>query len=158
MDKRANFNVIEIIVYMFFVIVVSIFIWSVAIDHINEKIYTINIETFLLSKRLMSSESCLAYKDNARVNPGVIDLQKLNYDRLTKCFSKKDFGYKISIIKLDNQIIKVASNLDLRQEAYLPICKDVKGFECSKRKTLVSLYNNGKLETGFMLIEVIKLA
>lgn len=156
MHKKGQINTIELIFYLVLIIIVAIFIFIVALKYFNAKIETTNLETFILTKRLIYSESCLAYKEGDRLYQGIVDLQKLEFSRLQRCFSKESMGYTIKITDFSGTIIKSASNLNARQEAYLPICESIKGYECVKKRNLVSYYDNGEIKTGLMILEVIK--
>lgn len=155
MNKKGIFDILEIGIYMFFVIAVSIFIFLVAFKYLNEKIDTSNLEINLLTKRLIYSDSCLAYRDEVRTYQGVVDLSKLSFNRLNSCFSKETTGYSINIMDINGTAIKSANNLNLKQAAYLPVCKTVPGYECLKKKNLVSYYDGIGIKTGFIVIEVI---
>ncbi len=157
MNKKGLFNVVEIIVYLFFILVLSVFIYIAAFSYINEKIETTNLETFLLFKKLTYSDSCLAYNNDLRVHTGIIDLEKFNSPRLNICFTKKDFGYFIKLASKTGDLIKTASNLDDRQEAYLPVCKTVKQYKCTSKTDPILYYNKGEIKQGFLTLEVIKL-
>lgn len=157
MNKKGLFNVVEIIVYLTFVLVLAVFIYLAAFDYLNEDINTTNLETFLLLKKLTYSDSCLAYSDDLRIHQNIIDLKKLNSERLNICFTKKDFGYFIKLLSKDGNAIKTASNLDDRQEAYLPVCKTTPKYECTSKKTPILYYNKGERKQGFLTLEVIKL-
>jgi len=155
MNKKGVYEVLELFIYISFVIVVSLFIAIVAINYLNEKIDTTKLETFLLTRYLLNSDSCVAYKDELRVHQGNIDLNKVTFETLNHCFKKEGMGFKIEIQDGESTTIKSASNLNLRQEAYLPICKSIKGFICTKRKDMISYKDNETIKQGFMLTEVI---
>ncbi len=156
MNKRAQLNAMEYMIYIFFVIIVSVFIYLAAFQYLNEDIKTTQLETFLLSKKLVYSESCLAYRDDIKLNPGEIDLNKLNSQNLITCFSKPDFGYLVKISSFDGTLIKSASNLNVKQEVNLPICKNVPHYECTTRRDIVQYHNGEELSTGYIEVEVIK--
>src|SRR3989344_5970411 len=61
------------------------------------------IETKLLTLRYLNSENCLAYKDE-KVNPGIIDLSKFNDEHLDKCLIKENFGTKLILMDINNNI------------------------------------------------------
>lgn len=157
MNKKGLFNVVEIIIYLIFVLVLAVFIYLAAFDYLNEDINTANLETFLLLKKLIYSDSCLAYTDDLRVHLGTIDLEKLNSQRINMCFTKKDFGYFVKLLSKEGNTIKTASNLDDRQEAYLPVCKTIPKYECTSKKTPILYYDKGERKQGFLTLEVIKL-
>lgn len=157
MNKKATLNILELGIYFVFITIVAIFIYIVAIKYLNEDMDTTQVETLILAKRLTYSDSCLAYNDGTRTYQGTIDIQKLNFNRLSSCFTKSTMGYVVNITDLNGKLVKSASNLNLRQEAYLPICKSVKGYRCLTKKSLVQYYNNNELKTGLMSLEVINL-
>ena len=142
---------------MTFIIIVAVFIAAVALSYISEEIKTENIETYLILKGLVNSESCLAYNDGTRIHQNIIDLNKLTSNRLSSCLSKTDTGYLITLTNLNGNLVKSESNLDVRQKAYLPICKSIKGFICTKKSTLINYYENNQIKTVIMNLEVIKL-
>mgnify|MGYP001587094404 CR=1 FL=1 len=157
MNKKAQLNFTEWMIYISFVIVAAIFMVVVVVNFLDEKIDTTNIETFVLTKKLLNSESCLAYNDGLRLHQGIIDLAKVNSTRLVNCYTKKDFGYFIKIKDIDNKLIRIASNLDKRQEAYLDICSTIKNFKCIKKEDLILYYDQGQIKKGKIEIEVIDL-
>ena len=157
MTKKGIFNAVELAVYFIFVIVAAMFIFFAAFHYLNEEIDTTKLETFILAKKLIYSDSCLALKDEIRVYRGIIDLKRLNSEILINCFTKQDFGYLVKVYSLDGKLIKSASNLNSRQESLLPICKSVKQ-KCHNRKDIILYYENGKIKTGNIEIEVINLA
>lgn len=148
---------LEYMVYILFVIVVSVFILLVAFRYINEDIETTNLETFLLEKSLIYSDSCLSFRDTVKNYPGIVDLERVNSDVITSCFSKQNLGYLVKISDLNRQVLKSASNLDLRQELYLPVCKTVKQYKCANKNDLVLYYEKGQIKTGYISLEVINL-
>lgn len=157
MNKKAVFNIAEVMFYLIVVIIVAVFIALATIKYRNEKIDTTDIETFLLARKLVNTDSCLAYKDSIRTHPGIIDLEKLNTPRLISCFTREGFGYSIKISDLDNKEIKSAENLNDRQKANIKICKNVPKHICTARKEIINYYSEGQIRTGFMEIGVIKL-
>jgi len=155
MNKKAIFNPVEIMIYIVAVIIVALFIAFATFNYLNEKIDTTNLETFLLTKKLVYSDSCLAYSDSTKTYIGIIDLEKLNNERLNNCFTKNNFGYKVSLYDINNKIVKTTSNLNQRQDAYFPICGEVPKHKCLTRKDLVQYLDQGKIKTGLIEIEVI---
>ncbi len=155
MKKKGSINIVEYIVYILFIIVSAFFISVMAFKYLNEDINTIRLETFILSKKLVSSDQCLAFKDEARIYQGTIDLEKLNIDNLKTCYTKENLGYTVKIKTLDGNIIKSAKNLNLRQEAYLPICAKVNDVKCNIRRDLILYKENENIKTGIIEIEVI---
>src|SRR3989344_6210299 len=125
MNKKAAFNIGEILIYLMCVIIVAIFIALATVKFRNEKINTIDIETFLLVRKLVNTDSCLAYKDDVRTRPGIIDPDKLNTPRLVSCFTKEGFGYYVKLFDRENNQIKLAENLNEIQKADLPVCENV---------------------------------
>ncbi|MBS3168786.1 hypothetical protein J4216_06675 [Candidatus Woesearchaeota archaeon] len=157
MNKKGIFGFsTELVVYLFFIIIVAVFIFSVAVDYLSSKTETIQLESYILTKSITNSKTCLAYDDGLRTYKGVIDLKKLNFEVLNKCFSKPTIGYLVKIQDLEGKEVKVASKLDARQKAYLPICKDLKSYECYSRKTIVSYYQENEVKTGYLTIDLIK--
>jgi hypothetical protein len=157
MNKKGVFDIVEIMVYLVFVIIVSLFIYTVAFRFLNEEINTINLETFLLKKSLIGSESCLAYNDGIRLYQNVIDLNKFDFTRIQNCLTKQNLGYRITLYDSENNIVKQPiANLNARQESYLPVCKSFDTFECAKKEDIV-LYNDGqKTNAGKLILEVIR--
>ena len=154
MNKKAIFNPVEIMFYIICVMIVAVFIALVTFDYLNEEINTTHLETFLLTKKLVSSSSCLAYQDDIKVYPGITDLEKLNNNRLSSCFTKLGFGYFVKISDINNNIIKTAANLNQEQKSNLKICKQVSRHKCVTRRDLVQYYD-GEIKTGYIDIEVI---
>ena len=157
MNKKGIFNPVEIMFYIMVVIIVAVFIALAISKFTNEKIDTVNLETFLLERKLIDSDSCLAYKDDLKIYLGIVALEKVNSERLKSCFTKENFGFLITILDLDGNAIKSAKNLDNRQEAYLPICSTIKGYKCIKKKDLIQYKTEQGIKTGEIQIEVIKL-
>ena len=157
MHKKGSFNPVEWAFYLAMIIFVSVFIYFIAIDYLNENIDTLELETQILTKSLITSETCLAYKDENKVYQGTIDLEKLEFSRLKNCFSKNGFGYKVNLKDINNNEIKQVKVLDARQEAFLPICEEFKQYKCIKKTNLVSYKQNNKLELGLLTTEVISI-
>lgn len=157
MHKKGILDIVKIAVNLMIVIVVAIFILIVTLRYLNEDIDTIGLETFFLTRNLMYSDSCLAYNDGTRTHLGIIDIQKINFDTLNRCFSKEGFGYVILVDDIDGNTLTSASNLDVSQESYLPICSNLEKYKCLTRKELVSYFQNGEIKTGHMITQVIKL-
>lgn len=55
-----------------------------------------NLQMALEMKKIYYSEKCLALKD-ARVRPGVIDLEKFNKERLMECL--EGFSFRVELVK-----------------------------------------------------------
>ncbi len=157
MNKKGDLNIVEYIIYISFIIVAASFIGWVTFGYLNEKIDTTNLETFTLTKKLVYSESCLAFKDNLGVHKGIIDLQKLTTPRLVDCYTKNNFGYLVKISTLENKPIKSAANLDLTQQLDIKICKNIPQYTCTSRKDLVSYKDGEEFKTGYIEVEVINL-
>lgn len=156
MNKKAQLNVTEWMIYLSFIFITAIFMLVVTVNYLNEQIDTTSLEKFILAKKLLNSDSCLAYNDGVRIHQGIIDLEKVNDNRLSNCYTKKDFGYYIKIKDSNNKVIKTASNLDKNQETYLPVCKTIKNFKCVTKKDPILYYDNEELKIGKIEIEVIK--
>ncbi|HLC86501.1 MAG TPA: hypothetical protein VJG30_04405 [Candidatus Nanoarchaeia archaeon] len=145
------------------VIIVSIFILFVAFAFLNEKIDTHDIEVFMLSRDLLYSDSCLAFSDDYRVFPMHVDTKKLDDERLGSCFSKSSMGFRITLLDSQGREVKSAKSLTLKQEGYLtkgasvnyPVCKAVPEYKCSKRKELIVYHTENKIQSGFLVIEVV---
>ena len=157
MNKKGIFNIVEYITYIIFIIIGASFIAFVTFDYLNEKIDTTGLETFLLTKKLIYSESCLAFKDDLMVQKGVIDLEKLDTKRLLNCFTKTNLGYVITVKSFDGNIIKYASNLDLKQQLAMPVCKTIKQYKCRNRLDIVLYKDRDTIKTGYLNVEVINL-
>ena len=155
MNKKAMMGIVELGIYFIFIIIVSVFILSFSFRYLNEKIDTTNLETFLMTKTITNSESCFAFKDDLRVHEGVIDLNKVNSVRLANCISKPTIGEVVTIKDSKGNILKTAKNLDARQEAYLPVCKNTNGYKCITKETPILYYENGVLSLGSIEVEAI---
>src|SRR3989344_7698856 len=106
MNKKGIFDILERGIYMTFIIIVAVFIAAVALSYISEEIKTENIETYLILKGLVNSESCLAYNDGTRIHQNIIDLNKLTSNRLSSCLSKKNKRNFIKFKKIKKKNLK----------------------------------------------------
>ncbi len=155
MNKKGILGMIELGVYFIFVMIVAAFMATLSIRYLNEKIDTTALETFMLTKTLVNSDSCLAYKDDLRTYENIIDLKKVNSIRVANCFLKPTLGFIVNVKDLKGTILSSAKSLDARQEAYLPVCKGTKGYICTKRETPILYYDNGIISPGTISLEVI---
>src|SRR3989344_3055858 len=155
MNKKGLLDIVRLSVNLIIIIIVSMFILMVILKYQNEDIKTTSLETFLLAKKLIYSDSCLAYKEGNKIYQGVIDMNKLSFDRLNSCATKESLGYIVTVQDLNNNPVKSASNLNLRQQSYLPVCGTINGYECLNRSELISYYDNKEMKTGHMQLEVI---
>lgn len=155
MNKKGDINIVEYLVYIIFIIIAASFIAWVAFGYLNEKIDTTNLESFILAKKIVNSDSCLAFKDDLSIHKGVIDLQKVDTSRLLNCFSKPNFGYLIKIDNLKGETIKSASNLDLRQQLDFPICKTIPQYTCLSKKDIILYKDDQGIKTGYIEVGVI---
>ena len=108
------------------------------------------IETKLLTLRYLNTENCLAYKDT-KVNPGIIDLSKFNDENLDKCLNRENFGAKLILMDINDNIIKEAYN---GKDFFLdnePLCFSDK-YYCKEKIVYVLYYENG-LKNGLLNIK-----
>ncbi len=158
MNKKGNFNIVELITYLVFVLALTIFIYVVAFSYLNEDIDTLDIETFILVKKLTYSDTCLAFQDELGVHQSIINLERLNTPVLINCYTKQGFGYNVKLADENENVIKTAANLNARQEAYLPICGKISRAKCNSRTVPVLYYEGQDKKFGYLTVEVIKLA
>ncbi|MBI2148744.1 hypothetical protein HYU23_03620 [Candidatus Woesearchaeota archaeon] len=155
MNKKGLFNITEFIIFFIFIIIGAMFIVLVGFNYLNEKIETTKLETFILTKKLINSESCLAYKQDNKLQTGVVNLDRLNTNILINCYSKEGLGYVVKIKSLDGKLLKSADNLNELQKTRLPICKTIPKHKCMAREDMILYYDKGEIKTGLIKIEVI---
>jgi len=77
------------------VIILTIYVFviftAVINASVNTKVNVIDMESDLLMKRVFYSPHCFVYSDKSRSYPGVIDIDKLNDERLSNCLGENYF-------------------------------------------------------------------
>ncbi len=160
MNKKADGgNFLQLFIKFVPVFIVSGIIAIVAWNYLNEDINTHNLETYLLTKDLLYSDSCLAVSDK---NPLVVDIKKISDERLASCFNKNNMGYRVTLLDKDKNEIKTAKSLTVKQEGYLvktkkgyPVCKSIPEYRCSQRTDPVLYLSDDEKKFGFLVTEVI---
>ena len=162
MNKRADAgNFLQFFIKFIPVFIVSGFIAIVAWNYLNEDINTHNLETYILTKDLLYSDSCLALSDS-NVHPMTIDVKKISDEKLASCFTKSNMGYRITLLDKDKNEVKSAKSLTVRQEGYLvktksgyPVCKSIPEYRCSQRIDPILYSSDDNKKLGFLVTEVI---
>lgn len=147
---------VELGTYFLISMAIAVFMFLILFKYTNEEINTNNIETYLLTKKITYSESCLAYNDGARVQQGTVDLRKLDNLRLRNCFSKESLGFTIKIKDLQGREIKSASTLSLGQQGTVEVCQISSGYECYTKRKMISYFDGTQTKTGIMNLGVVK--
>jgi len=157
-------DAVELLIKLFFVFTFAIFLYVVSYSYLKEPVNIANLESYLLSRNLLYSDSCLAYSDEVKIYPLQVDVKKLSDERLNACFSKETMGFRVTLYDKKGREVKSAKSLTVKQEGLLtrgtkllyPVCNSVPQYKCSIRKDLV-LYNakEDNLAQGFLVTEVV---
>jgi len=134
---------------------IVLFIYFISIDYLNAKINTGDLEEQILLNNMVSSEDCLAYS-RERSYPGIIDIQKLNEERLRKCYDKSNFGFRLILTDLDNSQISKVNILSEEQSNLIDVCQSVKSYTCNKVKLYVLIKDSNKEYPGILILEGFK--
>ena len=154
--KKAQIDIIWIWRIVIVGIIVG-FIYFVTVDYLSAEIKTGDLEEHILLNNLISSEDCLAYKE-LRTFPGIIDLEKLNEGILRKCYEKSKFGFRISLVDLNNinSEIKTVDVLSDEQKNLIDVCKSVQSYICTDINQYVLVKDNDKTYPAVIKLKVIK--
>ena len=152
-------EVSDIIYWIWRIIPVGIlilFLVGILFNFLSTEVNTLDQEISVLAKTILSNPHCLAFEDNAKVYPFVIDKSKFTRDRLLICARKEDFGYKLKL-KTNNETIE-ASTFNADQEMFYKVCSTVPEFKCQKSELFVLIQDKENLEPATLELEVIKRA
>lgn len=142
--------------------ILILFMVGILFNFLSTKVSTLDHETFIISRILLTNPNCLAYEGGIKSHPFVIDKNKFTRERLLVCAKKEGLGYKLRLIpwdrvkRVDSQAIEV-STFNAEQDMFYKVCKTVPEFECIKRETFTLLRNeHGDLVPAKLEIGVIK--
>lgn len=128
--------------------IISVFIYIITFNYLNADLHTEHIESGILKTKLLYSDSCLRYK-----NPGEIDLEKLNDNRLKSCYLKSNLGYRLTLFDLNEKEIRTAKSMTNEQELQLAFCKQ---YKCTSSNEYVLYKEDNGLKPGILKIEAVK--
>jgi hypothetical protein len=155
-NKKSQFDVshelviwIPRIILIAFVVVTVFYIISLAL----EKNFEVDkIQQAALRQRFVYSENCLAYKDNEKIYPGIIDKSKFNLKNLENCFqTNQNMGVNLNLISDDTKTI----NLNEQLTNMFDFCIDEKNFACTNHTYYVLIKDN-ELKPELLNIAIIK--
>ncbi len=131
------------------IIILILFMVGILFHFLSAKVSTLDHETFIISRILLTNSGCLAYEDEINVHSFIIDKNKFTRERLLGCANKEGFGYKLRLIpwdlikRTDSQAIEI-STFNAEQDMFYKVCQTVPEFECMKREMFVLLRNENK--------------
>ncbi len=134
--------------------IVFIVVINVIHDSLKKNTDVSEIEDYTLKNILFYNKDCIAYEENTRTIPGIIDLKKFQEYNLNKCFKNSIFGMKLSLI-YNNEVKTVLVNEDIfRQESF---CYDKSQLYCNNKDYYVLINDGDKIKNGVLRIELVKL-
>lgn len=142
-------------IFAFIIFIFTIIFLKGIIDtHASKNLDVSELEHFLLTQRAVYDKNCLAYED-IRNNPGTVDLEKFNEDRLSKCIDIKgqQIGMKFTLT-LENETKEADINRDMTNR--LVFCKKG-GFRCFNDEEYVLVKEDGEINGGYLNIEIIEI-
>ncbi len=100
---------------MLLLLVVMIVIYAIISINLSRSIETNDIQNKIIKSRLLYGPGCIIYSDENKDYPGIIDINKLTDNQLSKCFDdSKIFGMNLTIISAE----KIISNSYYNQDIY----------------------------------------
>ncbi|MFH1840476.1 MAG: hypothetical protein ABH849_04990 [Nanoarchaeota archaeon] len=161
MNKKGEDMIKEFLYFifrLFLLIIVVIIILAIFNLFVTRDIDVIKEETFIVSQRLIRSETCLAFEENDRVYQGVIDPTKFDLSRINTCLvlpSNKGFNVSLEEINGKNYGSFVTND---KSRAFISLCDvgDKAGFDCWVRKDYVLIDENGILKPGYLSLMVVE--
>lgn len=109
-----------------------------------------DLELSLIALRSYYSGDCFAYKESNRVYPGIIDLSKLNEERLSNCLAG-NYLIKISLQNKNKVLFLNKQDFEYKEQ----FCK-FDNFYCVEKKQYVLVNDAGKLDQDILIVKVIK--
>lgn len=163
MSKKAQviMETIEMLWKLIIVGIIAVYLIIVIFYYLNETIDTDSTQISIVNRQIIYSPQCLAYQDDFKIYPGIIDLSKWNTESLSKCRTREDYGIRLTIKDLNSNQIKEQINLlSLEKQKLLDVCQSVADFKCYKKTTFiryVAIQDNKLTRTPAILeMEVIK--
>ncbi len=157
-DKKSQFHTTEeLIIWLPRIIVIAVIagiVFFLITMPIKQNFQIDKLQQGILMQRFVYSENCLAYKENDRIYPGIIDSNKFNDQNLRNCFqANNNVGIRLNLIT--NEVNTV--NLNDRLTEKFDFCFDKKHFTCSNYNYYVLINDNNEIKTGLLNINMIKI-
>lgn len=152
---------IEMLWKLVIVAIIAVYLIIVIFYYLNEKMDTDSTQLSVLSRQIIYSPECLAYQDEFKIYPGLIDLSKWNTESLRKCRTRDDYGIRLTLKDMNSNQIKEQMNLmNLEKQKLLVVCPSLADYKCYKKTTFinyVTIQDNQLVRAPAMLeMEVIK--
>lgn len=145
----------KILFYIFFMVVVSfiiIFIFGIFSEH---TVATEPFDSHFPINLLLGSSSCLAYSSEERIFPGIVDIDKFDEEKLSKCFDSNRQGVELNFISLDDDINqKIEINKEIvAQSLFCDIKKS--GLNCYATRKYILYHEGESFKKGFIDFKVV---
>ncbi len=154
--KGVSYDIVRQIPIIFMIFLVAIAIYFGVNAYTSRKVDIKNLDSYVINNRLLFSDDCLAYNDEIKVYPGIIDLKKFNEQNLDNCMQYKEgLGYLVNLSDVNGNVIKTVemNNEDLAKK--IPFCSiKVKNFKCDFNRYYVLYYDN-EIKEGILNIAVV---
>lgn len=163
MSKKAQaiMETIEMLWKLAIVAIIAVYLIIVIFYYLNETIDTDSTQISVLNRQIIYSPDCLAYQDDFKIYPGIIDLSKWNTESLRKCRTRDDYGIRLTLKDMNSHQIKEQMNLmNLEKQKLLAVCESLADYKCYKKTTFinyVTIQDNKLIRAPAILeMEVIK--
>jgi len=144
--------------FRLFVILASFLVlWFFIGLYFPEKIDIGELEAGIVAERLLYSY-CFNFVDsNARLYPGMIDASKFTAENVNKCVKGDTVAYRLKLQDVDKDVKEFTANEELFSlgKAVCELKDSKEKMWCSKFDEYVLIYNNGKIISGILNIEVV---
>ena len=136
-------------------VIVVIFIAVVVDVHLNREIKTNELESHLLTTRLIYSPNCFLYQNEIRKYPGIIDLDKFDKNIIERCLiNKENTGFIIDLKEINGTSIKTI-NINEDISDFLKFCNvKRKRFDCYFDEKYILLEENNEIKPALLNISL----
>lgn len=141
MSKKAQavMETIEMLWKLAIVAIIAVYLIIVIFYYLNVKIDTDSTQLSILNRQIIYSPDCLAYQDDFKIYPGIIDIAKWNTESLRKCRTRDDYGIRLTLKDMNSQQIKEQMNLlSLEKQKLFDVCQSLADYKCYKKTTFVN--------------------
>jgi len=147
----------KILFYMVFLVIVSfVIIFNVNIFS-QIKIMDNVLEEHVPLSMIWGSSDCFAYSEKGRVFRGIIDLEKVNEERLEKCFDSVDLGVRVKFYEFRGGIDQTLESNKAMLAKGILCDMDNSNLNCFKNRKYVIFKGKQGSGRGIMDLEVVSL-
>ena len=142
--------------YQFFLVIPAIFVSLIIVTMLiapYSKPETSDMDHFVIRKNLLYSAECLAFSDN-RVYPGIVDVSKLDENRIQKCLGINGNTYGV-ILKLNFDDVNKEIFVNKQMTDRINFCLSDGSFKCSDENVYVLVKEESDLKTGILNIKIV---